>query len=243
MEIVQTRRHFLTRLSLAGVAGLLPSPAVAAEEPPEMTSVRLMRTPSICHAPQFVAEDLLQAEGFTDVQYIEGIYRRDQRGGRQRKGGFQHALCPTMGVGYRRRRGGHRSIRRACRLLRTVRERGHPQHCRSQRQDRGCCCSRIERPPVCVGYSCPYRARPCQRYPLGHQPVTDTGRAVRGGQNRCLSRLPPVPQDLRARHIGHVVVNSAMDRPWSQYFCCMLAGNREYVRKYPVATKRVCARS
>jgi NitT/TauT family transport system substrate-binding protein len=50
---------------------------------------------------------------------------------------------------------------------------------------------------------------------------------------------PPVPQDLRARHIGHVVVNSAIDRPWSQYFCCMLAGNREFVRKHPVATKRV----
>ncbi len=51
--------------------------------------------------------------------------------------------------------------------------------------------------------------------------------------------FPPEPQDLRARHIGHVIVNSAVDRPWSQYFCCMLAGNRDYVRKHPVATKRV----
>ena len=42
--------------------------------------------------------------------------------------------------------------------------------------------------------------------------------------------------------IGHVLVNSAIDRPWSQYFCCMLAGNRQFVRKYPVATKRVRAR-
>jgi len=48
-----------------------------------------------------------------------------------------------------------------------------------------------------------------------------------------------VPQELRARHIGQVVVNSAMDRPWSQYFCCMLAGHKEFVQKYPVATKRV----
>ena len=51
--------------------------------------------------------------------------------------------------------------------------------------------------------------------------------------------FPPEPQDLRARHIGHVIVNTAVDRPWSQYFCCMLAGNRDFVRKYPVATKRV----
>ena len=43
----------------------------------------------------------------------------------------------------------------------------------------------------------------------------------------------------RARQIGHVIVNTAVDRPWSQYFCCMLASNRDYVRKYPVATKRV----
>jgi len=59
-----------------------------------------------------------------------------------------------------------------------------------------------------------------------------------GKIDACLG-LPPVPQELRARHLGHVVVNSAMDLPWSQYFCCMLAGNREFVRNHPVATKRV----
>src|SRR5260370_7901260 len=50
---------------------------------------------------------------------------------------------------------------------------------------------------------------------------------------------PPEPQELRARNIGHVILNSAIDRPWSQYFCCMVAGHRDYVRKYPGATKRV----
>jgi NitT/TauT family transport system substrate-binding protein len=29
-----------------------------------------------------------------------------------------------------------------------------------------------------------------------------------------------------------------VDRPWSQYFCCMVAGNREFVRRYPIASKR-----
>ena len=51
--------------------------------------------------------------------------------------------------------------------------------------------------------------------------------------------FPPEPQRLRAQNIGRVIVNSAQDRPWSQYFCCMLAGNREFVRKNPIATKRV----
>jgi NitT/TauT family transport system substrate-binding protein len=51
--------------------------------------------------------------------------------------------------------------------------------------------------------------------------------------------FPPEPQDLRARHIGHVLVNTAVDHPWSQYFCCLLGGNADFVRKHPVATKRV----
>jgi NitT/TauT family transport system substrate-binding protein len=50
--------------------------------------------------------------------------------------------------------------------------------------------------------------------------------------------FPPEPQEMRDKQIGHVVVNSTVDRPWSQYFCCMLAGNREFVRRHPVATKR-----
>ena len=36
-----------------------------------------------------------------------------------------------------------------------------------------------------------------------------------------------------------MIVNTAIDRLWSQYFCCVLAGNREFVRRHPVATKRV----
>jgi NitT/TauT family transport system substrate-binding protein len=44
---------------------------------------------------------------------------------------------------------------------------------------------------------------------------------------------------MRAKGLGRVLVNSALDEPWSQYFCCMLAGNREFVRTKPVATKRV----
>src|SRR5262249_47670302 len=36
-----------------------------------------------------------------------------------------------------------------------------------------------------------------------------------------------------------VIVNSVHDRPWSQYFCCMLGANREFARKHPIATKRV----
>ena len=43
---------------------------VAAEPPPETTRIRLHKMAGICIAPQYVAEEFLHAEGFTDVQYV-----------------------------------------------------------------------------------------------------------------------------------------------------------------------------
>ena len=51
--------------------------------------------------------------------------------------------------------------------------------------------------------------------------------------------FPPEPQRLRAQGVSHVIVNSAQDRPWSQYFCCMLAGNPDFVRTKPNTAKSV----
>jgi NitT/TauT family transport system substrate-binding protein len=50
--------------------------------------------------------------------------------------------------------------------------------------------------------------------------------------------FPPFAQELQAKQIGHVVVNSMVDKPWSQYFCCMVVGRQEFVQQNPVATKR-----
>jgi NitT/TauT family transport system substrate-binding protein len=51
--------------------------------------------------------------------------------------------------------------------------------------------------------------------------------------------VPPDLQEVRAKNIGHVIVSSITDKPWSQYYCCMLATHTEFAGKYPVATKRV----
>src|SRR5713101_998735 len=68
------RREFLNALSLAGTAGLLglrPESA-AAEPPPETTRLRIpWISPRICRSPEWIAEELLRADGFTDVQYIQ----------------------------------------------------------------------------------------------------------------------------------------------------------------------------
>src|SRR5262249_3882011 len=66
------RREFLNKATLATGAGLLgiPRSVAAAEPPPETKRIRIMRTESTCVAPELVAEDLLRAEGFSDVQYV-----------------------------------------------------------------------------------------------------------------------------------------------------------------------------
>ena len=67
-----SRREFLRMAVLAGMGAPLglQSNSLAAEPPPETTRIRLGLVPSVCLAPQYVAEPLLRAEGFTDIQYL-----------------------------------------------------------------------------------------------------------------------------------------------------------------------------
>src|SRR5215467_9084445 len=72
MSATQTRRRFLTALSSAGAAGFMGGGSLLAQGGRlETTSVRLGQDPSICLAPQIVANELLRADGFTDVRYID----------------------------------------------------------------------------------------------------------------------------------------------------------------------------
>jgi NitT/TauT family transport system substrate-binding protein len=71
------------------------------------------------------------------------------------------------------------------------------------------------------------------------QPVAEAMQLFAEGKVDAVLGFPPEPQELRAKKIGHSIVNTATDRPWSQYFCCPAAGHRDFVSKYPVATKRV----
>src|SRR6478609_10187823 len=78
MPIVQSRRHLLTNIAMAGATGFAGLSAagfyggrksVAAEPPPEITTIRLERDLVTCIAPQTV-EELLRAEGFTEIRYV-----------------------------------------------------------------------------------------------------------------------------------------------------------------------------
>jgi hypothetical protein len=70
-DVMQTRRRLLATLSSATVAGLFGGKVSAQEAPPEITTIRLGKIPGVCIAPQYVAEELLRGEGFTNVQYVE----------------------------------------------------------------------------------------------------------------------------------------------------------------------------
>jgi NitT/TauT family transport system substrate-binding protein len=58
------------------------------------------------------------------------------------------------------------------------------------------------------------------------------------GQVDAFLGFPPEPQELRSRNVGRVILKMLEDKPWSQYYCCIAFGNREFVRDHPIATKR-----
>ena len=73
------RRDLLRGVGAAAAATLAGRSRTAdAEPPPETTKIRVHHSLSLCLAPQYVAEDLLRGEGFTNVQYVphgpKGLY-------------------------------------------------------------------------------------------------------------------------------------------------------------------------
>ena len=85
MQIIQSRRDFLASLSATTAASVLGcGRSLADEGPPETTTIRIRREPAtetvrlldqavekpLCIAPEYMAEELLSAEGFTDIQYV-----------------------------------------------------------------------------------------------------------------------------------------------------------------------------
>jgi len=244
MPMRQSRRRFLTTLSMAGAAGLVRVPlAQAAEGTPETTTVRIFANrPGICVAPQYIAEPLLRAEGFTDVHFvgltaITGAPAAEAVGSGDADftvsfaaplaiaidGGTPITLLSGVHVGCFELFGneGVRSITDLKGKNVGVQGLGSSQHVYAASM------------AAYVGLD------PTRDIHWAINPSVKPTELYEKGQIDAFLGFPPEPQELRARHIGHVVVNSAIDRPWSQYFCCMLAGNREFVRKNPVATKRV----
>ena len=58
------------------------------------------------------------------------------------------------------------------------------------------------------------------------------------GKVDAFMSFPPGPQELMDKGIGHLLVDTNVDKPWSQYFCCMITGQSDFVKKNPIATRR-----
>jgi NitT/TauT family transport system substrate-binding protein len=235
-----SRRAFLSGLTWAGTAGFLGLHATraAAEPPPETTRLRLVQNAALCSAPQFAAEELLRLEGFTDVQYVtaaKGLYLALAAGEIDINPGLggQFILRIDAGDPLVILSGTHAGCFElfATERIRTVKDlkgktvvvpgMGTSHH-------------------LVVASMAAYVGLDPRSDITFVTPATDEAiRLLAAGEIDAMMGFPPEPQELRAKQIGHVVFNMTMDRPWSQYFCCMLAGNREFVGAHPIATKRV----
>jgi NitT/TauT family transport system substrate-binding protein len=241
MKMIQSRRNFLTTLTAAGATSILGARETLADEaPPETTTIRIGKIPGICIAPQYLAADLLRAEGLTDVRYVEseaGLPLLDRIAGGEVDFTLMFAAPIVVAL-----------------------DAGHPitavagvhvgcfELFANERIQ-----SILDLKGKSVGVqglgSSPHLFLASMSTYVGLDPLHDihwvTSPSVKPmqlfaeGKIDAFLGFPPEPQELRARNIGQVVVNSALDRPWSQYFCCLLVGRREFVRDHPSATKRV----
>jgi NitT/TauT family transport system substrate-binding protein len=241
MPKTQTRRRFLTTLSLSAAAGLVRVPrAMAVDKSLETTSVRLMRSPSVCLAPQYVAEELLRAEGFSGIDYVDAASSAE----------FNEAIASgnaDFTLHYASPLVSGIDAGGAITVLAGV----HVGCLELFGNEKVGSIAELRGKTVAVPAlrSSEHLFISVMAAHIGLDPVGDirwvTSQSPKPAElfaDRKIDAVlaaPPLAQDLRARHIGHVVANSAVDHPWSQYFCCMLAGNQNYVHNNPIATKRV----
>ena len=234
-----TRREFTNGLALTAAAGILgvSSRTADAEPPPETTRLSLARLPvdHACLAPQWVAEDLLRAEGFTDIQYrTTADPLGDLATGKIDFAGLD-VMSLLLSVDAGRPFVAIAGIHAGCfELFGTSRVRSLLD---------------LKNGTIAVGWAGGLALVTAMATYVGFDPRRDAKliqpppkeaiQLLADGKIDALLGFPPDPQELRTRKIGHVVVSTTTDRPWSQYFCCMATTNVNFAKKHPVATKRM----
>lgn len=237
------RREFMKRTALTGAAaylGLDSSIAVASEPPPETKTIRIRQWRPSCWAPMHVAEPLLYEEGFTDVQYVSApgpeypklledaavdispefsalsMYNIEKQNPPVKFLAGLHVGCYAL-VGSER--------------VNSVRD--------------------LKGKTVWAGdlkYNGPHIFFSAIVSYVGLDPRTDINYAwvkkneamelFKNGKIDAFISFPPGPQELMAKNVGHLLLDTNIDKPWSQYFCCMVNGHSDFVKNNPIATKR-----
>jgi len=234
-----TRRTFLGNASALAGASLLGMPrAAVAEPPPEVTKLRIMESPLSCIAPQLIAQELLYAEGFKEVRYVKyptdiqhwppedllagevdmtlSFIPTDIR--------FIDAGAPVVILG-----GSHTGC---VELIAS-------DHVRTTRDLKGKTVGIDTDTKIFISMFAAYVGLDPEKdirwvfYPFGDWLPLFEQRKI-----DAFMCSPPLSLELRDRKLGHALVNTTWDKPWSDTFCCLIASTQEFVRKNPVATKR-----
>jgi NitT/TauT family transport system substrate-binding protein len=238
MSSAQTRRRLLATLSSAAAASAFGGARISAQDaPPETTTIRIANTPGICVAPQYIAEELLRIEGFSDVRYLDVPLNLNHRA---------VGSDVDLGIGFVAQYIVELDLATPIVLLSGVHvgcfELFGTKRVNSIRDLKG---KTVSVPALgsahhnFIASMAAYVGVDAKReINFVANPVSESARLLAEEKVDALMGFPPVTQELRNKKIGHVVVSSGLDRPWSQYLCCMVAGNREFVRRNPVAAKR-----
>ena len=237
-----SRREFVHGTALAAAAGLLGigRNGYAAESPPESSRLRIAQVQNNCWAPQYMAEDLLRAEGFSKFEYVrlagaQDVYHTLASGKVDLSMAFSSGfvLQADSGAPITMLAGIHPGCQEliASTTIRSIRD----------LKGRSVALTGLNGPnhgflAAIVGH-----VGLDPRRDINWVVIKDQAELIRhfaAGKVDATIVSPPVSYEIRAKKIGHILVNMTTDRPWSQYFCCVLAGNRDFVRANPVATKR-----
>jgi len=237
------RRDFVKSVAaLAGAAGLsaYDMRSAAAEPPSETDKVRLIHAPNYCLAPQYLAEEFLHMEGFSRVQYVESEGASFARTLVAGQVDFTMTTVPDLlldmdaGTPLVVLAGIHAGCYElfgndSIRTLRDFKERtiaitslGSGDHIF------------IASMAAYVGLN-PTK----DLHWIESQGFAGSMKLFVDGKVDAFLAFPPQPQELRAQKIGHVVIDTVRDRPWSQYYCCVVVARRDFVQKFPIAAKRV----
>jgi NitT/TauT family transport system substrate-binding protein len=238
MPMTQTRRRFLTTLSGAGAVGLFRAPrALAAEGPLETTSVRFFKNSLICAGgPQYAAEALLRAEGFKEIAYIEVTPAARAQAIADGKVDFwlTFAVIHIQAIDHGAPVAILAGVHGGCYELFAREGLGSITGLKGKQVG-----LQAGSPALLKLMAAEVGLDPEKDLQWVIDPKLKPLELFAEGKIDAFLAFPPEPQELRARHAGHAIFNTTVNRPWSQYFCCMLGGNQEYVQSHPVATRRV----
>ena len=233
-----SRREVVGGVGLAAAGSLLGTwvRESAAEPPPETTTLRTAHGVTMCEAPQSLAKELPEAEGFSDVKYVEtenvdkalaaGKVDIAMRYSAPLIGLIDEGLPVLFLAG----------VHVGCIDLfvsdqvRSVRE---------LKAKRLATDKSISGPDLFLASILSHVGLdPRRDVRWVDAPFAEWPALLADDKLDALLYWPPYSLELQEKKVGRVILTTAIDRPWSQYFCCTVAARREFVEKYPVATKR-----